>query len=128
MCTRAQRHAPAAPFQLGEWCTERRSEYARGTLESDVADAIAASTPAWSWNLVDAAFSARLEVLRSFVAQHARLPAQREAHGGVRIGAWCNKRRLQHRQGQLPADRAALLEAVDGWWWEAEDVYGGGHG
>jgi hypothetical protein len=25
-------------------------------------------------------------------------------------------------QGAMPADRVALLEAIDGWWWSAEDM------
>jgi hypothetical protein len=40
----------------------------------------------------------------------------------VRIGAWCNKRRLQYKQGSMPPDRIAALEAVEGWWWTAEDM------
>lgn len=109
-------------FQLGEWCTARRGEHARGVLEADVAAALMAKVPGWSWRVGDAAFESSLAVLRRFVAVHGRTPSQRETHDGVRIGAWCNKRRLQYRSGLLPADRAAALEAVPGWWWAAEEL------
>jgi hypothetical protein len=63
-----------------------------------------------------------LLLLLQFVAQERRIPAQREEHCGVRIGAWCNKRRLQYKQGSMPLDRIAALEAVEGWWWTADDM------
>lgn len=100
----------------------RRSDYNNGELQPDVADTIAAGVVGWTWNLYDTAFEDGLEVLKSFVAEHRRMPAQRELHNGFRIGAWINKRRLQHKQGVLPLDRVAALEAVEGWWWTADDM------
>uniref|UniRef100_A0A383VYY7 Helicase-associated domain-containing protein n=1 Tax=Tetradesmus obliquus TaxID=3088 RepID=A0A383VYY7_TETOB len=109
-------------FLLGEWCAMRRREYAHGELETDVADALSNGVPGWCWNLGDTAFEHNLEMLKQFVAVEGRIPAQREEHGGVRIGAWCNKRRLQYKQGSMPPDRIAALEAVDGWWWTADGM------
>lgn len=59
-------------FLLGEWCAARRSEYARGLLETDVAHALAEGVPGWSWNLVDTAFEINLEVLKQVRCQTAR--------------------------------------------------------
>eukprot|EP00775_Hariotina_reticulata_P004740 gene4740-4990_t len=93
-------------FQLGTWCTERRGEYSRGELEVEVAQALQQQVPCWSWNLVDSAFESAVEVLRRFVALHKRMPTQREVFDGVRIGSWCNKRRLQYKQdGDLSVRR-----------------------
>ncbi|KAF6258176.1 hypothetical protein COO60DRAFT_1639326 [Scenedesmus sp. NREL 46B-D3] len=100
----------------------RSYEYAHGQLETDVADALSHGVPGWCWNLGDSAFEHNLEVLLQFVAQEQRVPAQREEHRGVRIGAWCNKRRLQYKHGSMPPDRVAALEAVQGWWWTADDM------
>jgi hypothetical protein len=50
-------------FLLGEWCAARRGEYARGELETDVADALSNGVPGWCWNLGDSAFEHNLEVL-----------------------------------------------------------------
>jgi hypothetical protein len=33
-----------------------------------------------------------------FVTLHKRMPTQREVFDGMRIGSWCNKRRLQYKQ------------------------------
>jgi hypothetical protein len=51
-------------FLLGEWCAARRSEYAHGELETDVADALSNGVPGWCWNLGDTAFEHNLEVLQ----------------------------------------------------------------
>lgn len=109
-------------FQIGEWCSFRRSEYNKGDIHLDVADHIAAEVPGWTWNLLDTAFEEGLEVLKRFVAEHHRIPTQREMFEGVRVGSWVNKRRLQYKQGIMPLDRIAALEAIENWWWSCDDM------
>lgn len=109
-------------FLIGEWCAARRSEYQRGQLEGDVAAALETQVPGWLWNRLDSFFDRNLEALAGFVAEHGRTPTQRETHGDVRVGAWCNKRRLQYKAGGMPADRVAALEAIPGWWWSCEQM------
>jgi hypothetical protein len=109
-------------FFIGEWSMTRRGEYSRGQLEADVAAALESQVPDWLWNRLDSVFEKNLEALAGFAAEHGRMPAQREAWRDVRVGAWCNKRRLQYKAGLLPADRVAALEAIPGWWWSCEDM------
>jgi hypothetical protein len=79
--------------------------------------------PGWAWRPKESSFDEALAALLRFVADHGRTPTQRDAGaGGERLGAWCNRRRLQHKAGALPADRVAALEGVPGWWWSAGDM------
>lgn len=100
----------------------RRGEYSRGQLEADVAAALEGQVPGWLWNRLDNVFEKNLEALAAFVAEHQRTPSQRETWGDVRVGAWCNKRRLQYKAGTLAADRVAALEAIPGWWWSCDQM------
>jgi hypothetical protein len=109
-------------FLIGEWCSARRREYSLGQLELDVAAALETQVPDWLWNRLDSVFESNLEALAGYVAEHGRMPTQRETWGGVRVGAWCNKRRLQYKTGTLAADRVAALEAIPGWWWSCDDM------
>lgn len=109
-------------FNIGEWCMTRRGEYSRGQLEVDVAAALESQVPGWLWNRLDNVFEKNLEALVAFVTANGRTPTQRETWEDVRVGAWCNKRRLQYKAGTLAADRVAALEAVPGWWWSCEQM------
>lgn len=109
-------------FLIGEWCSLQRSEYTKGDIPLDVADAIVTAIPGWVWNIRDGAFWDGLEVLKRYEAVHRRMPSQREQFEGVRVGAWANKQRLRYRQATMPPDRTAALEAIDGWWWSSEDM------
>jgi hypothetical protein len=73
----------------------------------------------------DAAWQQKLVALRAYVAAHGRLPPQRDASD---LGAWINSQRRAKRaadagrrcnQGTMTPARAAALEGVPGWTWDA---------
>jgi superfamily II DNA or RNA helicase len=51
----------------------------------------------------------------------ARLP-RNTSHHGVGIGEWAVKQRLARSRNVLPADRAARLDAIPGWYWDRGDA------
>jgi len=60
------------------------------------------------------------EALEGYAAQrgHARVPAA-AVFEGKRLGAWVNQQRTLYKQGRLNPQRAARLEAIPGWVWDA---------
>ncbi|GAA1479012.1 hypothetical protein GCM10009623_34580 [Nocardioides aestuarii] len=65
-------------------------------------------------------WEAGLRVLEAYVAreEHANVPWE-HVEDGVPLGRWVGAKRAQRRRGRMPADRAATLEALPGWVWDA---------
>ncbi|MEU7738735.1 helicase associated domain-containing protein, partial [Streptomyces griseus] len=66
-------------------------------------------------------FAQTVQLLELFLHRHGRAPTARETlrvdGDTVQIGPWFAKTRTKHRDGQLPADHAALVAALfDGDW------------
>ncbi|MFI5740935.1 Helicase associated domain protein [Streptomyces anulatus] len=66
-------------------------------------------------------FAQTAQLLELFLHRHGRAPTARETlrvdGDTVQIGPWFAKTRTKHREGQLPADHAALVAALfDGDW------------
>ena len=111
--------------RIGEWCVERRSDYRHGRLsDGRLTELIEQQVPEWEWDLVASSFSTSLDLLVGFVAEHGRMPTQRETFNGKNIGAWVNKKRLAYRSGKISAEQVEALEAVPGWWWSIQELYG----
>ncbi|TDU04190.1 helicase-like protein [Streptomyces sp. 846.5] len=113
----------AEGFALGQWVGRRRREYKDGTLEPGLARLLAA-LPGWQWDVRAPLWERGMAELRAYAAEHGHA-APVLAHvtaGGYRLGGWVNSRRNQYRDGHLPADRAAELEALPGWVWDTAEA------
>ncbi|MFD7764734.1 DEAD/DEAH box helicase [Streptomyces microflavus] len=72
-------------------------------------------------------FAQTVQLLELFLHRHGRAPTARETlrvdGDTVQIGPWFAKTRTKHRDGQLPADHAALIAALfDGDWCAPDPV------
>ncbi|MGH9156871.1 MAG: Helicase associated domain protein [Acidimicrobiales bacterium] len=67
--------------------------------------------------------------LLAYLGEHGATPNQAakvaDDTGTFSLGAWCTVQRTLHRRGLLATERAASLEAVEGWRWEPRE--GGWH-
>lgn len=61
-----------------------------------------------------------LEHLRAYVERegHANVPFE-HVEEGFALGPWVQAKRARHQRGRLEADRAAALQALPGWTWDA---------
>lgn len=67
-------------------------------------------------------FNQYVKALEQFVARegHCRVPAvhvENYENKSISLGAWVGYMRQRHRKNQLSSDRAARIEAVNGWTW-----------
>ncbi|GLW34496.1 helicase associated domain-containing protein [Actinoplanes regularis] len=81
--------------------------------------ALLEALPGWVWDAKEDGFAEGLVKLRAYADEHghARVPPSWVTADGFRLGNWVSNRRS--RRGQLGADRAAQLEKVPGWVWDA---------
>ncbi len=108
-----------AGVRLGSWANSRRAERRRGDLDP-ARSAELEAIPGWSWDPRADDWDAGLAALRAFVARegHARVPSQ-HVEGGLRLGLWVGGRRADHKRGHLDPTRAAALQTLPGWRWDA---------
>ena len=64
-----------------------------------------------------------LRVLTLYIARegHANVPYE-HAEDGMPLGKWVGAKRGQYRRGRMNDERAATLEALPGWVWDAVEV------
>jgi hypothetical protein len=82
------------------------------------------AVPVWVWAVgAEAAWQEKLAALRAYVGAHGRMPPHDHPSG---LGEWVGKQRDAKRAAgaasssrQMTPDRAAALEAVPGWAWDA---------
>ena len=80
---------------------------------------IAAATSSWpQWHAALAAYHARYG--------HARVPQGYRTPGGLALGVWLGRQRQLHNAGQLPAGRAAALDALGVIWQPQEQAWASG--
>ncbi|MDX2407341.1 Helicase associated domain protein [Streptomyces microflavus] len=103
--------------QLTRWATLHPGQ--RDLLTAlDLTPATSPLTPA---RRTRRTFAQTVQLLELFLHRHGRAPTARETlrvdGDTVQIGPWFAKTRTKHREGQLPADHAALVAALfDGDW------------
>ncbi len=78
----------------------------------------------WTWNTKESAWDEGLRYLQDFHKRegHALVRAKYKTADGYPLGQWINIQRTRYGQGKLSPDRIELLEAVDGWEWDARDA------
>lgn len=127
---RAQKvdHAGAS-VNLGEWAEQQRLAHRRGVLDPNRAQLLE-QVPGWTWDKTTARWTATLEVLRSYAAEHgtvAEHPSGDSRFAGMKdretprrdLGVWMATQRQAYRLGTLSEGQAAALEALPGWEWDA---------
>jgi hypothetical protein len=77
--------------------------------------------PGWAWEL-EALWQEKLNALRAYVGAHRRLPPLRGDPSGLVL--WVSTQRQAKRAGpkcqrKMTSARAAVLESVPGWTWDA---------
>jgi hypothetical protein len=94
---------------LGKWVDGQRQ--ARATMESG-RKARLDNLGWWVWNAQDAAWSAKLEELIAFHAEHGMLPGKR-----VALSQWVYGQRRD--RANMAPERKAKLEELGWWTWSA---------
>ena len=62
-------------------------------------------------------------LLRRYVDEHGTSKISKSATiDGFRLGLWVRNRRKEFRDGVLPAERVAELEALPGWTWDPKEA------
>jgi superfamily II DNA or RNA helicase len=109
-------------YPLGPWVNTQRHFRARGRL-TETRTARLESLPGWTWERMDAKWLGAFAILQRFVARegNARVPYNYK-EDGYRLGQWVVVQRSFHQQGRLSDERAARLEALPGWVWDANEA------
>lgn len=108
---------PADGFKLGQWCTNRRTDYRQGLLALPQVCRLE-EMPGWTWEPFADLFGQGMSHLMKYVASigDAAVPAKYvDPSDGFKLGGWCVGRR-QHQTSLNPEQRARL-ESLPGWSW-----------
>jgi len=65
-----------------------------------------------------ATFSQSYATMCEFIAEHDRIPASRDKHAGIAIGAWVRRQRHKFQRGQLTPEEMLLLANTPKWKWK----------
>lgn len=109
---------------LGRWVSKQRCEYTirlEGKTASMNDERIKAleAIPGWVWSPYEAAFTAKLEELKTWEREYGSIPLQTH----LTLGQWVNDQRREYSKfmagkvSSMNAQRIAALEAVPGWIW-----------
>lgn len=103
---------------LQAWTSTQRHLYGAGSLPPARADLLE-SLPGWQWDPDLDRFNRGMAAATSYIARHGTLTGI--GHGtraaDFPLGHWIARCRQDHRADTLPAERAAVLEALPGWSW-----------
>lgn len=117
-----QSHKTSDGLGLGVWVGAQRQRYREGHLPIERIQLLEDVHPTWSWEIVDERWDEGLAKLAEFIDSqgHARVAAKFRTADGYRLGAWVNKQRTRYKDGDLPSDRARILEDLGPVWsWDA---------
>jgi hypothetical protein len=105
--------------RLGQWLGLQRRAWRAGTLGAEKTARLEA-LPGWDWDLTDDSWEKAFRHLSAFVEQTgtARVP-KAWVQDGFHLGAWVTRQRTRAKRAVLDPDRAARLEALPGWVWNA---------
>ena len=108
-------HFPAAreqyhDYNLGNWCDAqkflaRNTEYDAERVQKLTDIGLFSTTQ-------DAKWERQYAMLESFVAEHGRLPKQKELYHGQQLGVWCAMQKQRAKKPQYPAERVQKLKDI----------------
>ena len=101
-------HLPARSTKFGKWVDVQRTN--RSSLDADQIAALEA-IPGWSWPKPTPSWEqSRKAWLKRYMADgKVRAPSPEQA--------WSAKQKVAYKEGTIPSDRVAALEATPGWVW-----------
>ena len=111
-------------YKLGQWVTVVRSDYRSGNLSAE-REARLQSLPGWSWTPRDTRWDFWFGVLEEYVRRNGTARVVRRLNGPeneLKLAHWVQTQRSWHARGGLRPDRAARLDALPGWVWEANEA------
>lgn len=114
---------------LGEWAEQQRIARRRGLLSAEHAHRLQ-QIPGWAWDKAESRWQSTFQLLLDHVAEHgtvAENPSGESRFRGIKdaetprrdLGVWMATQRQAYRLGTLAEDRAALLQDLPGWRWDA---------
>jgi superfamily II DNA or RNA helicase len=104
---------------LGSWVQVQRAKRAK---LSPAQISLLEALPGWTWDPLGDDWLTSINALYAYVKRegHARVPSG-HAEGGVKLGSWIGRRRVEKARGKLSAERIALFESFPGWSWNAKN-------
>jgi len=105
-------------YRTGSWVSNRRLNYASGTLSANQIAELEA-IPGWVWSPLAEMWATGVAAVRGYATEngHARVPRRYVSPDGHRTGVWVSARRAEYATGRLTPDRIAELESIPGWVW-----------
>lgn len=105
-------------LNLGEWVQRRRKEYSQGQLRQDKVEHLDRLKFVWKVTLHDQHWQQRYQTLCDWGREHGdvNVASTVVTADGVPLGRWLANQRLQHRRGDMPRERKALLTALGVQW------------
>ena len=119
-------------IKIGRWCGTQRQAYRGRTSCAPLTEerkAALESVPGWWWDdtpeIRNSVWFRKFDALKTFVAEHNRLPHQGESFRGIMLGQWCDTQRQVYKgttpgRSPLSEDKKAALESVPGWRWAVD--------
>ena len=122
-------HITSDGQRLGHWVSHQRRYHRQNRLDPARAARLEA-LPGWAWgdsrpDRWERGFAA----LGRFVTDngHARVPQLHVTSDGLHLGQWVVRQREEYRRAKLDPARAARLEALPGWTWQARSIARAAH-
>lgn len=106
---------------LEQWIRSQRRARKDGRLSAERADLLEA-VPGWSWDALESAWQESYGKLLKWLDEHeGRYPSHGAAKGSEERspGRWVRSQRRARKIGTMTDERAALLEMIPGWTWDA---------
>ena len=103
-------------LRLGQWVSVQRVN--KATLDAKKIKLLEL-IPEWSWNSLESRWIFFYSLLIEFTKTRKTLPKSSEIFKNERLGQWVGVQRRS--KNSLPKDRIEVLEALDGWSWDARN-------
>jgi superfamily II DNA or RNA helicase len=125
-----QKSEDADEKRLGQWQSDQRTLYKKGTLPEERVKALNA-TEGWVWEATPGKIITKP---KSFEENRVKWAAKRTELGRdpfqnskdadeKRLGKWQNQLRILYKKKKLPEERIAALNATEGWVWESHTPF-----
>lgn len=102
-------------FTLGLTVSRKRAEYRKGTIPAGQTELLEARAQ-WQWDAADAIWDEGYVALAHWANAHGNIKVPFDTKiRGVGVYRWLLQQKKQLRDGTMPPDRKARLEALPGW-------------
>lgn len=99
-------------YNLFNWLNSQKADYRKGVLPESRCELLIEAGFDVKADPNEAAWKSKYALLKAFVAENNRLPAQKELYNGHRLGKWVAFQKTMNREGRLSASRKRLLKKV----------------